>query len=295
MTVQVEAAYQACEEITRAAALNFYYGIRLLPHDKRRAMCAIYAFARRVDDVGDGDLPRDDKLRLLAEARAGLSWNGGPPPADPVLVALRDVHARFALPVDALGDLIEGVEADVRDTVYETFDELVVYCRHVAGSIGRLSLAIFGARDLARAAPLADDLGVAMQLTNILRDVVEDRERGRVYLPRHDFERFGIVPDPRAAAAPVLRELIRYEAGLAREWFDRGLGLLPLLDARSAACVAAMTGIYRRILERIEREPGDVLRGRISLPPWEKAWVAAGSLASAAGRAAGARMEVGSR
>jgi phytoene synthase len=293
--VTVAAAYQACEEITRAHALNFFYGIRLLPPDKRRAMCAVYAFARRVDDVGDGELPRDEKLRLLTDARAGLAWNGGPPPADPVLVALRDSHERFGLPLDALSDLIDGVEADVRETVYASFPELVGYCRQVAGSIGRLSLAIFGSSDPEAAAPLADDLGVAMQLTNILRDVVEDFERGRVYLPREDFARFDCPPDPTSAPAPALRELIRYEAARDREWFDRGLQLLPLLDPRSAACVAAMTGIYRRILDRIERSPGDVLRGRISLPPWEKAWVAAGSLASAAGRAATARVEVGAR
>jgi 15-cis-phytoene synthase len=293
--VTVEAAYHACEEITRASALNFFYGIRLLPPDKRRAMCAVYAFARRVDDVGDGDLPRDEKLRLLTDERAGLSWNGGPPPADPVLVALRDSHERFDLPLDALGDLIDGVEADVRETVYASFPDLVGYCRQVAGSIGRLSLAIFGSSDPEAAAPLADDLGVAMQLTNILRDVVEDYERGRVYLPREDFARFDCPPDPTSAPAAALRELIRYEAARDREWFDRGLALLPLLDPRSAACVAAMTGIYRRILDRIDRSPGDVLRGRISLPPWEKAWVAAGSLATAAGRAASARVEVGAR
>jgi phytoene synthase len=292
--VRVEDAYQACEEITRAHALNFFYGIRLLPPDKRRAMCAVYAFARRVDDVGDGELPRDEKLRLLIDARAGLAWNGGPP-TDPVLVALRDSHERFGLPLNALSDLIDGVEADVRETVYASFPELVGYCRQVAGSIGRLSLAIFGSSDPAAAAPLADDLGVAMQLTNILRDVVEDFERGRVYLPREDFARFDCPPDPTSAPAPALRELIRYEAARDREWFDRGLQLLPLLDPRSAACVAAMTGIYRRILDRIERSPGDVLRGRISLPPWEKAWVAAGSLASAAGRAATARVEVSTR
>jgi 15-cis-phytoene synthase len=292
--VTVEAAYQACEEITRSHALNFFYGIRLLPPDKRRAMCAVYAFARRVDDVGDGDLPRDDKLRLLTDARAGLAWNGGPQD-DPVLVALRDSHERFGLPLNALGDLIDGVEADVRETVYASFPELVGYCRQVAGSIGRLSLAIFGSSDPRAAAPLADDLGVAMQLTNILRDVVEDFERGRVYLPREDFARFDCPPDPTSAPAPALRELIRYEAARDREWFDRGLALLPLLDPRSAACVAAMTGIYRRILDRIDRSPGDVLHGRISLPPWEKAWVAAGSLATAAGRAATARVEVGAR
>jgi phytoene synthase len=289
----IDAAYRSCEEITRARALNFFYGIRLLPPHKRRAMCAVYAFARRVDDIGDGDLPRDEKLRLLADARAGLAWNGGPPPVDPVMTALRDSHERFALPLDALGDLIDGVEADVRDTVYTSFSDLVGYCRQVAGSIGRLSLAIFGCSNPETAARLADDLGVAMQLTNILRDVIEDHERGRVYLPRDDFERFDCPPDPTRAPAAALRELIRYEAARDREWFDRGLALLPLLDPRSAACVAAMTGIYRRILDRIDRSPGDVLQGRISLPPWEKAWVAAGSVATAAGRAASARVEVG--
>jgi phytoene synthase len=291
----VDEAYRACERITRSRALNFYYGIRLLPNDKRRAMCAIYAFARRVDDIGDGDLPRDEKLRLLGEARANVALNGGPPPNDPVIFALRDVHERFALPLDAFGDLIDGVEADVRETVYETFDELVRYCRQVAGSIGRLSLAIFGARDRAAATPLADDLGVALQLTNILRDVLEDRERGRVYLPREDFARFDCEPDPAAAPAGRLVEVIRFEAARAREWFDHGLTLLPLLDTRSGACVSAMSGIYLRILERIERSPGEVLRGRISLPPWEKAWVAAGSIATAAGRAAGGRAEVAAR
>ena len=138
--MNVDAAYRACEDITRANALNFFYGIRLLPPDKRRAMCAVYAFARRVDDIGDGELARDVKLRLLADARAGVSWNGGPPSRldDPVLVALRDTDARFDLPLDALGDLIDGVEADVQETVYASFDELVGYCRQVAGSIGRL-------------------------------------------------------------------------------------------------------------------------------------------------------------
>jgi phytoene synthase len=277
----LDAAYAACEEITRVRALNFSYGIRLLPHDKRRAMCGVYAFARRIDDIGDGDLPRDEKLRLLRRERAGLAWNGGPPPEDPVLLALRDAHDRFALPLGALGDLIDGVEADVRETDYESFDELVDYCRQVAGSIGRLSLALFGARDLAAAAPLADDLGVAMQLTNILRDVMEDFARGRVYLPREDFARFQCSPDLGAAPISAMSELIRYEARRDREWFDRGLGLLPLLDTRSASCVATMTGIYRRILERIERDPGAVLTHRVSLPAWEKGWVAMRSLAGA--------------
>jgi 15-cis-phytoene synthase len=292
----IDAAYRSCEEITRAQAANFFYGIRLLPPDKRRAMSAVYAFARRVDDVGDGSLPDSEKLALLDSARASVAWNGGPPShaSDPVLVALHDAYRRYELPLDAFADLIDGVEADVRETAYGSFDELVGYCRNVAGSIGRLSLAVFGSRDDDAASPLADDLGVAMQLTNILRDILEDYERGRVYLPREDFARFDCPPNPTTAPAGALRELIRYEAARDREWFDRGLQLLPLLDPRSCACVAAMTGIYRRLLDRIDSSPGDVLRGRISLAPWEKAWVAARSLAGAAGRSAiGARNGAG--
>jgi phytoene synthase len=190
-------------------------------------------------------------------------------------VALTDAHARFDLPLEALELLIEGVELDVKGTSYETFDELVVYCRDVAGSIGRLCLAIFTAGDGNGHANLADDLGVAMQLTNILRDVREDYERGRVYLPGEDMRRFGCAAPPEMSA-----ELIRFEALRAREWFDRGLGLVDVLDARSASCVLAMTGIYRRILERIAREPNEILERRISLPTWEKAWLAARSLAA---------------
>ena len=279
--VEVELAYRACEEITRREAANFYYGIRLLPRAKREAMSAVYAFARRVDDVGDGDDEPEAKLAALAAERANLAalaedaagrWNGSPP--DPVMVALADARKRFDLPLEALELLIEGVELDVKDTSYETFDELVVYCRDVAGSIGRLCLAIFTGGNGNGHAALADDLGVAMQLTNILRDVREDYERGRVYLPVEDLRRFGCPAPPEMSA-----ELIRFEALRAREWFDRGLELVDVLDSRSASCVLAMTGIYRRILERIARQPDEILQRRISLPAWEKAWLAARSLA----------------
>jgi 15-cis-phytoene synthase len=280
--VRLEQAHQHCEAVTRERAANFFYGIRLLPPDKRRAMSAVYAFARRVDDIGDGDLPAGEKLRLLARERAAVA-RVGHDGDDPVLAALGDACARFALPVGALGDLIDGVEMDVREVRYETFDELVDYCRRVAGSIGRLSLAIFGAHDMARAEPLADDLGVAMQLTNILRDVREDRGRGRTYLPAGDLRRFGVGEDLLSAPADAEAALVRFEARRTREWFDRGLGLVPLLDPRSASCVAAMTGIYRRILDRIERDPSHALVTRVSLAPWEKAWVAVRSLAGAAG------------
>jgi phytoene synthase len=272
----LDEAYGSCEALTRAAAANFYYGIRLLPPEKRRAMCAVYAFARRVDDIGDGDEPGDRKLELLATARADLTSTNG----SLMRVALADSEQRFGLPRDALTDLISGVEMDVHGYRYETFEELVVYCRRVAGSIGRLCLAIFGSSDAVTADRLADDLGVAMQLTNILRDVREDLDNGRVYLPAEDLRRFGC-EDLRRAPADGFARLISVEADRAREWFDRGLGLLDLLDGRSASCVAAMTGIYRRILDRIDRTPGVVLEHGVSLPPWEKTWVTLRSLAGA--------------
>ena len=189
-------------------------------------------------------------------------------------VALADAKERFGLPLEALELLIDGVELDVRGVRYETFDDLVVYCRDVAGSIGRLCLAIFTRGDGNGHAMLADDLGVAMQLTNILRDVREDYENGRVYLPAEDLRRFDC-----SVPSNVSAELIRFEAMRAREWFDRGLRLAEVLDARSASCVLAMTGIYRRILERIASQPEEILQRRISLPVWEKAWLAARSLA----------------
>jgi phytoene synthase len=287
--LQIDQAYRGCEQITRRQAANFFYGIRLLPRDKRQAMSAVYAFARRVDDVGDGQLDADTKLAALTAERKRLAGLGNGVPYesdDPVVIALADARERFDIPVDALERLVDGVELDVRETRYETFDELVVYCRHVAGSIGRLCLAIFGAGHAPAAPSLADDLGVAMQLTNILRDVREDRERGRVYLPAEDLRSYGCDDLPGAgthAARPhgQLEELIRFEAARNREWFDRGLELVELLDARSGSCVLAMTGIYRRLLERIEEQPAEVLERRISLPAWEKAWLAARSVAGA--------------
>jgi phytoene synthase len=276
--METREAYRICEQLTRKAAANFFYGIRLLPADKRRAMSAVYAYARRVDDIGDGMLPPDRKLADLAATRRSL-LDGDP--NDAVMVALADARTRFQLPGEALTDLLDGVQMDVVGTHYEGFDDLVVYCRAVAGSIGRLCVGIFGASDIERAVPLADDLGVAMQITNVLRDVREDYARGRVYLPAEDLRRFGCAENLEESPPDASAALIRFEAARGREWFARGLELLPLLDARSRACVRAMTGIYRRILAQIERDPQQIMRRRVSLPAWEKAWVAARSLAGA--------------
>jgi phytoene synthase len=282
--IEVEYAYRECEQITRRQAANFYYGIRLLPRFKRQAMCATYAFARRIDDIGDGELESSVRMAELARERGKLAElaEGQVDPGDPVITALAHACEHYHLPADALELLIEGVEHDVLGVEYETFDELVRYCRCVAGSIGRLCAAIFADGAADEIYGLADDLGVAMQLTNILRDIVEDRELGRTYLPAEDRRRFGCL-DLAGTDESAVVELIRFEAERADEWFDRGLQMLALLDGRSASCVQAMTGIYRRILDRILADPAQVLRGRISLSPLEKSWVAARSLVGAGG------------
>jgi len=279
--VNLDEAYDRCESITRSEARNFSYGIRLLPAPKRRAMSALYAVARRIDDLGDGDAPEPDRRKALDAMRADLRAIAADPSAggeDPVLVALADACRRWPIPMEALGELIDGCEMDLDGTRYERFDDLLVYCRRVAGAIGRLSLGIYGCAEPAVAAPLADALGVALQITNVLRDIVEDRDTmGRVYLPAVDAARFGLDADLRGPEEGVCA-LICFEAARAEDWYDTGLALLPLLDRRSRACTAAMAGIYRRLLRAIQLDPAAVLRKRVSLPSWQKAAVAARAL-----------------
>jgi phytoene synthase len=276
----VDTAYAACESITRAQARNFHYGIRLLAPDKRSALCAVYALARRIDDIGDGSSPATEKLHQLEELRHALERMDEA--GDPVLVAVRDAARRYPIPVDAFGELIDGVTLDVTAATYDTFDELVHYCRCVAGTVGRLCVGVFGAADAVAAPRLADKLGIALQQTNILRDIREDLVNGRVYLPAEDLQRFGV--DLRIAGGVLaddggaLSALVRWSADRARRWYDEGLELLPMLDRRSAACCAAMAGIYRRLLERIAADPTIVFDRRISLSGREKSAVAARAL-----------------
>jgi len=274
-------AYQACARITRDEARNFYYGIRLLAPPRRAALCALYALARRIDDIGDGDLPAPEKLRALDELRADLRDLDRA--TDPVLVAVRDASRRYPVPLIAFDELVDGVEMDVRGRRYDTFEELVVYCRCVAGTVGRLCLGVFASRPDARAADYADRLGIALQQTNILRDIREDLGNGRVYLPRRDLDAFGVelVLDEHGALVDKdggLAALIVASAHRAQRWYEEGLRLLPLLDRRSAACTAAMAGIYRRLLEHIEHRPQAVFDRRLSLSGWQKARVATSAL-----------------
>jgi 15-cis-phytoene synthase len=283
--VDLTEAYRECERITWSQARNFAYGIRLLPPAKRRGLAVIYAFARRIDDIGDGTLPdqkttvpAEQKIADLEVARQAVLTLDGKSHDDPVLLALADVTRNFPVPVEAFGELIDGCVADVRGTHYETFEDLHYYCRCVAGSVGRLSLGIFGtSHDLDEAARLADSLGVALQLTNILRDIREDHQNGRIYLPAEDLAKFDVDLD--APNPSQFSRLVEFEAERARDWYATGWQLLPMLDRRSAACTGAMAGIYRQLLERIAAQPGSVLSSRVSLSTGEKAMVAVRALA----------------
>jgi phytoene synthase len=286
--VDLTEAYRECERITWSQARNFAYGIRLLPPGKRRGLAVIYAFARRIDDIGDGTLPgqqttmpAEEKIAALEEARQAVLDLTRPHQDDPVLLALADVERNFPIPIQAFGELIDGCVADVRGTSYQTFEDLLYYCRCVAGSVGRLSLGIFGTSgDPEVASRLADSLGVALQLTNILRDIREDYASGRVYLPAEDLAKFDCaLGAPGPSTQPQFSRLVEFEAERARDWYSTGMQLLPMLDRRSAACTGAMAGIYRRLLDRIAAQPAAVLRGRMSLSPGEKAVVAVKALA----------------
>jgi phytoene synthase len=278
--MNVEAAYAECRGISRASGSTFYAGMRLLPAPRRDAIFAIYALARRIDDIADGGFSADEKLDALAEIRNELRRL--PVTDDLVLAAVADAARRYPIPLDAFDDLVAGAEMDVRGHVYTTFADTELYGRRVAGSIGRLTLGVFETTDRARAEQLAEELGVALQLTNILRDLTEDLRSGRRYLPSEDLYRFGCrITDDGHIGGPA-ELLVAFEAQCALNRLARGLTLVPLLDRRSAACVLAMVGAYRRLLERIAMHPELVLHGRPALRRWEKGLVLAQSLARSA-------------
>jgi phytoene synthase len=268
-----------------SAAKNFSYGIRLLAPDKRGALAAVYALARRIDDIGDGDLPVEEKVDGLAAVRASVrALAAGDDGGDPVLAAVGDAARRHPVPLDAFEEIVDGAEMDVTGRRYATFDELVGYCRCVAGSVGRLCLGVFGSRDGERAPALADAVCLALQLTNIMRGFREVRFHGRVSRAQEDLDRFGVQLrlDERGALADPdggLAALIRAGVARARGWYADGERLVPLLDRRSAACTTAMSGIYRELSERIGAEPALVYDRRLSLSGRQKALVAVRALA----------------
>ncbi len=255
--MSVEEAYAEVGRITRREAKNFAYGIMVLPKAKRQAIAAIYAFARSVDDAADGELPLEQKRIKLEELRAALDSA----PTDPVFVALLDARERFGIPREPLAALVDGGLQDLEQATYADFDDLRGYCEKVAGAVGLACVPVYGSDDTERAMTL----GIALQLINIIRDVDEDRQLGRVYLPQDEIAAFEV---EELAPSAEFRELMAFQAARARTYLAEGLRLLDSLDRRSALCVGTFAGLYRETLERIEASGFDVFgeKTRLSTP-----------------------------
>ena len=266
MTVPEE-AYAYCRRITREAAGNFYYAFVTLPRQRRRAMYAAYAFCRLCDDLADNDFPVEQKREQLAGVETKLIEAKDGAPDGPVFEALAHAVQDYGIPWEDLTEIARGVEMDLTVSRYDTFEDLSTYCYRVASVVGLVCIQICGYKD-PRAREYAIDLGMAMQLTNILRDIREDGELGRIYLPREDLERFGYSEEELLAGEmnDRFRSLMEFEVERAREYFERGKRLLKLLPVRTRAFPAVLGGLYGRVLDRIEDRQYNVFDSRVSLP-----------------------------
>ena len=267
MTLVVpEQAYDHCRRVTRDAAGNFYYAFVTLPRLRRRAMYAAYAFCRLCDDLADDDLPIEQKREQLAGVETKLLQAKDGNTDGPVFEALAHAVQDYGIPWEDLTEIARGVEMDLTVSRYDTFEELSTYCYRVASVVGLVCIQICGYTDV-RAREYAIDLGMAMQLTNILRDIREDGELGRIYLPREDLERFGYSEEEllRGEVNDRFRSLMEFEVARAREYFTRGKQLLKLLPIRTRAFPAVLGGLYGRVLDRIEDRQYNVFDSRVSL------------------------------
>jgi phytoene synthase len=267
----VAASYAECNRIARAARSSFYLAFFGLPKHKRNALCALYAFMRLVDNVSDEPGDIESKRRGLAGWRALLDEAAsGRTEGHAILPALADTISRFEIPTRYFHDLILGAEMDLTVASYATFDRLSEYCYRVAGTVGLTCLHVFGFRD-PRAPDLAERLGLAFQLTNILRDVRADHEMGRVYLPLDELARFGVrEEDLRGPLTPPLRDLLAFEADRAWRFYEEGAPLVAQVDPDSRATLWALIRTYSSLLARIEERGFDVFSSRVSLSRAEK-------------------------
>ncbi len=275
MPASTREAYEYCRRITREAAGNFYYAFVTLPRARRRAMYAAYAYCRLCDDLSDDDLPIAEKAARIAGIDARLEDARAGNPDGPVFEALAHAANEFTIRYDDLREVARGVEMDLTISRYETFDDLATYCYRVASVVGLICITICGYSD-ERAREYAIDLGLAMQLTNILRDVREDAERGRIYIPQEDLRRFGYSEADLLAGTvnDQFRSLMEFEVARAREYFERGKHLLKLMPVRTRAFPAVLGGLYGRVLDRIEARDYNVYEGRVGLSTREKVGLA---------------------
>ena len=283
---QLVMAYSVCRGITRAAAKNFYYAFLVLPRRKREALCAVYAFMRRCDDIADdGTLSLPERRQKLSTWLDALHQaQQGHPTDDAILLALTDAQRRYSIPAGLLDELAHGTAMDVEESAeaasaeatgvhvrYATFEDLRLYCYRVASVVGLVCIHVFGYRD-PDAEPLAEHCGLAFQLTNIIRDVKEDAALGRIYLPEEDLARFGVSSaELLATPDPVrLRPVLALEADRAREFYRAGDQLIPFISEDSQPGLWVLVNIYRRLLEKIAEKQYDVFSTKVSLSRWEK-------------------------
>ena len=278
MTSQLEIAYDYCQRVARKQAKNFYYAFRTLPILKRRAIYATYAFCRMCDDIADEDTPLDEKRRQFSETRNWLTeslrcsgYEVGNDALPPEFAALSDATAAFGIPHHYYTQVIEGVESDLVKTRFENFEELKAYCYQVASVVGLICIEVFGYEDEA-AREYAIDMGIAMQLTNILRDIKEDAERDRIYIPLDEMARFGYSEDDlkQGIIDERFRSLMALQVNRARDYYQRSQKLFPLIDAGARACPKVLHLAYRSILDRIDTQGYDVFSQRIGLTTFEK-------------------------
>jgi phytoene synthase len=280
----LDSSYRFCQDVARREAKNFYYSFLLLPRDRRRAMCGLYAYMRRTDDLADEPGEASAKARTLdrwsaavEEAIAGRSMA----PEWPELPALADTVARYGIPPQHLREVIDGVRLDLTPRSVATFDELYRYCYLVASAVGLCCIRIWGYRsDSGEAERRAESCGIALQLTNILRDVREDAQNGRVYLPAEDLDRFGVSRADLMRDTPVepLRRLLAFEAERAGAYYREARPLVGLVEPLGRPVLRTITGIYGRLLDEIVRRDFDVMSDRVRLPGWRKAAIAARAL-----------------
>ncbi len=287
MSDQLSHAYAVCRGISRRAAKNFYYGFMVLPSEKRNALSAVYAFMRHADDISDepGIDPQLKRQKLGEWLESAKAIFAGKATDDPVLMALGDAQKKFKIPPELFEKLVYGTSLDLDippasaeapAILCETFEDLKQYCYYVASVVGLVCIKIFGYQDT-KAEFLAEDCGLAFQLTNIIRDIKEDASMGRIYIPAEDLARSNltaanfasiVLQDP--AQAQQLRPALEYEAERARKYYESAKWLMELIDEDSRAALWVLVEIYSRLLQKITDRNYDVLTERVRLTLWEK-------------------------